>query len=186
MISFDLRQFSRVCLDSLLPRGSGSDRALLIEFGINVRSMLNYEWLLPEHQRACDESEEDDGVCERILEGMQIAYVQLVYMRPANYTRVLLRSGLEHAQRRDFRNDPSGEYQEIAYHDSCWDDDQDLRNLVRTMQQTVITDKSSLVLAPFAGLISANPTYSLFGFSVKDVRARSEFSESAWHLSFLK
>jgi hypothetical protein len=101
--------------------------------------------------KACEASEEDDGICEALLVGQQSALIQIAFMRPANYTWVMVRVAKTLDEMRAFQNDQDGIYIETANHDSCWDEGlKIIENVATELRRAVITEKSSLVLGSYA------------------------------------
>lgn len=182
LIEFNLRQICRSAMDSFLPRGSGEERALLVTFNANARVYLDYNELTDACREQCDAAEEDDGVYESITEGSSRIHVNLLLVRPANYTRVLMQIAVNSAP----LNLRPGVYQEKGYHDSCWDECFTTLDQLLREQGSLLALKLNANLKPeFQNAPRVDYDTNLDTIALKTIRAEQMETERQWKIEIV-
>jgi hypothetical protein len=170
IINFDLRQIARATMDCMLPRGSGEDRGLLIKFKARASLHLDYADLTDLCRNKCDNSEEGDGIYEAITEGFTTLRVNLLLVRPMNYTRTLMQIGSDDQARN--LHSGNGQYLEKTYHDSCWDSNfGELDSLLRTQAQQLVERMKPNLRPEFQSLARVTYDSQLDEIALKKIEA---------------
>lgn len=184
-IEFDLGDICRPMLQGFLPRGSGEKKGVLLSLSLRANVFLDYDQLTDALKAKCDAAEEDDGVYQSITESFSVVEVNLLFVRPMNYTIVLAQVATDEATK-NLKLTREGLYAEVGNHDSCWDSYfSELNHMMRGQGQMLVDQMKANLKPEFQDKLRSTFNCRIAEMSPKAIHIE-EIGEREWSVAFEK